>query len=124
MEVSDPRGGRWLRCLVAVAFVCVILAAVFAPLLAARIQGGPGTVSFLIEEFAPVFEELNPGGLVFILGLLYVAAMLWLPILWLLALAGGNWVWTTLTVLLLAVDILLAVLLRRLRHRLIDFAEQ
>lgn len=117
MEVSDPRSGRWLRCLVTVAFACVILAAVFAPLLAARIQGGPGSLSFM-------FAELTPAGAPGPLRALYLAGMLWFPVMWMLALAGGNWVWPGLTVLLLAVDILLAVLLRRLRHRLIDFAEQ
>ena len=112
MEKSiNPRDARWLRCLVTAAFVCVILALLSAPALAARIQGGHGTLSFM-------FRELTPTDLPAFIRVLYLAAMLWLPIMWLLSLAGGNWVWPMLTALLLAVDILLAVMLWRLRRRL------
>ena len=65
-----------------------------------------------------MFRELTPTDLPISLRVLYLAAMLWFPVMWMLALAGGNWVWPALTLFLLAVDILLAVLLWRLRRRL------
>lgn len=110
-----PHGARWTRWLVTVAFTCVILAMTVAPLLAVWIHDGPGFVSF---EDAEELEGLTLGGFLFILGMLCMLAMLYIPILWILVLISGNWAWLALTVLLLAGDILLAVMLWRLRRRL------
>ena len=100
-----------LRHLVTVVFICLILALFFAPALAARIQGGPGSLAVL-------FEGATPQNLPSFLRALYMVAMLWFPVMWMLSLAGGNWLWPTLTVFLLAIDILLAVKLWRIRRSL------
>ena len=98
-----------LRHLVTVVFMCLILTLFFAPALAARIQGGPGSLEVL-------FEGATPQNMPSFLRALYMVAMLWFPVMWMLALAGGNWLWPTLTVFLLALDILLAVKLWRIRR--------
>ena len=100
-----------LRHLVTVVFICLILTLFFAPALAARIQGGPGSLAVL-------FEGATPQNMPSFLRALYMVAMLWFPVMWMLALAGGNWLWPTLTVFLLALDILLAVKLWRIRRSL------
>lgn len=112
MEKSmDPVAARRSHHLVTVLFALSVLALVFAPALAARIQGGQGSLMVL-------FQGTTPQGAPTILRVLYLLAMLWFPVMWMLALAGGNWVWPVLTLFLLAGDIVLAVKLWKLRCNL------
>lgn len=107
----SPNPARQLRHLVTVVFVCLILILAFAPVLTAWIQGGPGSLTVL-------FEGATPQDLPSLLRALYMVAMLWYPVMWILALVGGNWLWPTLTILLLTGDILLVVKLWRIRRGL------